>query len=612
MAKTLGVDIVGGKLFAAWIEDGGSRREASATLSAPLPCELVPENVQKLGPWLRDRLADAGIKASRAVCSLGRGYVTLKSIQTPVCPDGELPAIVAFALEGEWNQAGEQGGSVIDFQVGSVRGEEREVLVALAPEPLVAAVRGMFDAAGVACGAIGLRPYATCFAWRHANEQTHDGAVLLVVPGQDSLELAVWEGERLRLCRQVPIDPTEPGSERAVAEVRRTIVSYQSQASDAELATVVVFGSGPSELAEALRRSAGPSVSHFDPSSIGPADDGSCPTWIAAYGAALRRSTSAGWPIDFLAPKKPVVERSRHRSVAVLAGLLAFLVPASAASYAYVAVARQDARIAVYNRELENLTLELKGLDETLAQHRVVDEWHAGNVIWLDELTDLARALPSTDDAYVTNLDIVVGSRASTGTIKLRGRARSYEIVTAAQTGWARDPTNHYAVAPGSIDTATASAPFATRFDLELEVTGLPRSEYDERRDRWVAAEPSRRVPDGKERKTVGLANLRSVKRATNQTTSAERPTPEAPSDPAPASSVPSRSDDSNGDQDSATEAPSADSASASSSESKDPITRFIDGLKSLSYEEREKKIKASPAFMRKRIRKRLEEAQGR
>ena len=610
MAKALGVDIVGGKLFAAWVEEGGPRPEPSATLSVDLPCELIPENVEKLGHWLRDQLTQAGIKASRVVCSLGRGYVTLKAIQAPVCPDGELPAIVAFALEGEWNHTGAQGGSVIDFQAGPVRGDEREVLVAMAPESLIDTVREMCESAGVPCGRIGLRPYATHFAWRHTTDRVEKGAALLVVPGADSLELAVWEEERLRLCRQVPIDTAEPRNDRAVAEVRRTIVSYQSQASDAELATVVVFGHGSSELADALRESVGHPVSLFDPTSLAPAGDGSCPPWIAASGSAQFDSSGADWPIDFLAPKKPLVVRSRHKSVAVLVGLLAFLVPASALSYVYLAVARQDARIALYEQELENLTLELKGLDETLARHQVLDEWLAGNVIWLDELADLARALPSTDDAYVTSLGVVVGARASTGKITLRGRARSQGIVTAAQTEWARDPSNHYVVAPGAIDTGTANGPFATSFDIKLDVTGLSRAEFDERTRRWAVTEPARRIPDGKERRLIGLENVRSAKKAPGKrstvaaATAKEAPAPESSSEP----SASERRADSSGESASA----SGQSASAEESEPKDPIARLIDELKSLPFEEREKKIKARPKFMQGLIRKRLKEAQGR
>ena len=52
-----------------------------------------------------------------------------------------------------------------------------------------------------------------------------------------------------------------------------------------------------------------------------------------------------------------------------------------------------------------------------------------------------------------------------------------------------------------------------------------------------------------------------------------------------------------------------SDSETDPASETTDPVTRMVEELKGLSYEERGKRINKAPSFLRNRVRQKLEEA---
>lgn len=602
MAKVVGLDIFGSHVLLAELE---SRKSGAVrVLESDLPLELTRDNAERLGHWLRDRLAESGIAAKDLVCTLGRDRVALKSLEVPVCPDNELAAIVAFESDEIWNQPGVE--PVVDFQAGPIGELGREVFVAMAPAVLVETIRAMVAAAGLTCHRITLRPHATHFAWQ-AFANGNDGNILFVVPGQHSFELSIWQRDQLASCRSLRFSPNEDPTQRVVSEIRRTIVSHHSHFPDAEVERVVVCAPNHYSMSEALREALGIPVDRFDLTDHLHVTGGELSAGtVAGVGAALQQQGKVPFAIDLLHPKKPEVVRDRTKSLGVLVAVLIAMVPISGYVYARKMLNEKQQSINLYAEELNSLNTELSTYKPTLQRHQAISQWNQGNVNWLHELQELAARMPDTSEAYLTNLDLASHQGRSQPTISVSGRTRHSATYTERTTDLAQ-ASNRYAVTPKGISAVADGSAYSYNFGLSLAINPFEPEELEEQRSVWNQRLDGLKPPDGQRRVAVSLRG--DAKSPSSTTVATGRSSQSQDTRTASVSSDSAASNQESTDtavaqkEETKSESPSS-SSSASSGDSD-----LISELKALPYDEREERIKKAPKFLQEMIRKKLKES---
>lgn len=604
MPRLIGLNIVGNWLLAVEVRSGSGRPSVSAAFASKLPAELIPDNVPRLGSWLAGEFSRRGLAASEAVAILGRNLVSSKTVKVPVCPENELAALVAFAVEGEFQApagagsgpSGGGGGGILDYQAGPEVDGEREILAAMVPATVVESVRGMLGAANIACKRIGPRAYATRYVWRPRNPPHEGESVLVVAVGADSLDLALWNGAYLLLSRSVPLSTGEEAGPRVALEARRTLAAAQSQSALPAEPRIAVCGAKSQSIAEAVAKALGKSVGQevesfsldtrialpaiaTDGLELSAEDLGQGGEFLAAVGAAWSVLDGHDWPIDFQNPKRPIKARDTTKGVLALAGVLAAVILFAGIWTIRGRFQDRDRRIKFHADELTRLNQELSAYQPILQRHRVIKQWADGEKDWLVELTELAARFPATDEAYLTGLEASAGQPAKPASFKLDGRAKDQALVTAAQRRWANEADRRYQVSPRGVDPVADGSDFAWRFGLELAVfPSLPSGGAD-RTETWRES-VARLTPEGKSRIPATLAVARKPSGA-----SAEASAPASTAAPAPKPSEPKK-----------------DSASS------DPVKRLVDKIRALPIEEREKEIEKAPAYLRARLRKMIKE----
>jgi Tfp pilus assembly PilM family ATPase len=577
VAKVLALDISGNCMHAVEVTAGG--RSAAAAFSALLPAELAPANIDVLATWLRDLLARHSVRTNHAVCALGRSRVSLRLVRVPKCPDQELPAIVQFAVDSE--PVGAPGPTVSDFQVGPNVGQERQALVAQIGRQTIDTLAEVLRRAGLTVEHIGLRPFATRYLWERLSPESHDGPVLLTnATDRETVELSVWDDDRLLVCRSVRVDQNGSSVGRLVSEVKRTLAAHQSQDGSAAIEYIAVVGEQSESLAAALRGAIEAKVEAFgiDGGWSLPGETGGG-EFATALAAGWRQLDRAGWPIDLLNPKKPPVKRDHRKRLVALAVALVVLVPVIAYGFVSWRIRAYDQRIDSLQTEIDRLKGVLRANDPLQRRHQSMKDWEAGSVNWAYELGELVANFPDTTDAYVERLEMTAGRKNRSPSFKLSGRTRSQDVVTKSQANLAGELGAHYRVThPAKLQPSDSSDEFRWRFvDLQLALTADPPDTQAQRTQRWrdrlVELKSAR---GGKVREPMAIRTKAVAKAA---------PSPSALATTAP---------------------PPTDTAD----DGDDAVARLLGKIKAMPAEEREKYIESSvPGPLRARVRKLLAES---
>jgi len=230
-------------------------------------------------------------------------------------------------------------------------------------------------------------------------------------------------GEQAVFPRSVRVTNSGDSAEQAanvVAEMRRTIAAAQNQLAGNRVEGVYIFGREQEQhvLGEAVTRELSMPVEFVDPVSVAGVSATSVsniPTGIGRFapliGALLDESRARRHEIDFLAPRKRPEPQDRTRLYA--------LIGAAAATLLLVLLGSIYWQLSSLQSEIDDLTAESRQLDKTLTaakpvvEHaKLLDEYVAGQVVWLDELKQLSTNLPPAEKVVVREL---IGDVSNTG-----------------------------------------------------------------------------------------------------------------------------------------------------------------------------------------------------
>ena len=231
MAAIMAIELSANGLWAVELRGSGRQALATATLATPLKKHPEPENAAALGTWLRGLLAQRDFHATQAVVMLGRELVTLKSIRLPLCPEDELPGMMALSAESEWPQLAAD--SVVEFQAGQLGSEQRDILVARTARDVVETIRIMIQAAGlrlrcISLSAFGIEALSDRLA-EPAPKTAGEPSLLRVVDTGHALDLSLWTGRSLRLARHFRLD----GEDQLTRDLQRKLLAFHAHSPNA-------------------------------------------------------------------------------------------------------------------------------------------------------------------------------------------------------------------------------------------------------------------------------------------------------------------------------------------------------------------------------------------
>ena len=407
---------------------GGVRVIGSATATRPVG--VAVDDPRATGGWIREVLAEAGLRGRRVLVALPRDAAAVKHPVLPAADPAELPSMVALAVGRDLPFPADA--AVLDFvplaatvAVAAAAAERpaatnvrTAVLAAAIPRERLEAVVATIAAAGRTLVGVTLRSLGSA-ALLQRLDAASDGRELILDVGDRGLELLVLERGGLRFARAADLPPPSGDPAARVAailtETRRTWLSYR-MAEDADVSRAAILG--PPALAEALvpelATLLGVPVRRLDPASAAEAD-----TAIAA-----RVLQSGGWPLvgltltapeerlDWLHPRR-VPDRRREAIrrgalVAVLLGILA----GGAWSLARKELADLRGQLASLRQQRSEVAGDHARLQRDIARRTHLRKWAEVYSAWLEHLARFEAAMPPAGELV---LDGIGGSLAWRG-----------------------------------------------------------------------------------------------------------------------------------------------------------------------------------------------------
>ncbi len=415
MSRFLALDPDAHGLFvlAGTLTKAGPRVEHA--LSLPLgPDEarpLTPAAVAALGAQLKDLLKQAGVAPAPVLLVLGRDRVIFKDVNYPPSSPADEPAIVRGQAGRDLVEAA--GDVLMDYiplapRALTLNAEPdplRQAQVVIVRKDVVVSARELCDAAGLKLAGVTPRPYALA-ACLPASATGSVQAVASLWDGGG--EFVVCRGLEVLYART--LGPAAAQSEAAFAgELKRNLTVYAGQRGATAVEALYVAESARGGSAARLADLLPVPVKSFDPLAGSAAGGGTADAVRGRFAAPLGllelRGRGPVLPINFTAPRQPKAAPTKTRLKVLLAALAAVVVVGLLGGFGVLKLQAADARIAELESQKTDLEAALKRTDLDVKRLAAVDEFEARQVVWLDELYDLADRVPDVSKVSVTLIE---------------------------------------------------------------------------------------------------------------------------------------------------------------------------------------------------------------
>ena len=415
MSRFLALDPDARGLFvlAGTVTAGGPKVEHAFALPAD-PDDARPltaAGMAALGVKLKDALKQAGIPPAPVLLVLGRDRVIFKDVNYPPSSPADEPAIVRGQAGRDLVEA--LGDVLMDYtplprRATTLNAEAdplRQAQVVIVRKDVVVGARELCDAAGLRLAGVTPRPYALA-AGLPASPTGGVQAVVSVWDGGG--EFVVARGLEVLYART--LSPLAGQSDTALAgELKRNLTVYAGQRGSAAVEVLYVAEAANADTAGRLADLLPVPVRPLDPCASFPATAGVADElrgrfatplgllWLRGHGPVL--------PINFTAPRQPKAAPTRTRLKVLVGSLVGVAAVVVLGGLGALELQAADDRVATLQARKADLEAELKRSELDMKRLAAVDEFASREVVWLDELYDLADRVPDVAKVSVTLLD---------------------------------------------------------------------------------------------------------------------------------------------------------------------------------------------------------------
>ncbi|MFM8271673.1 MAG: hypothetical protein ACKODX_04990 [Gemmata sp.] len=413
MANFIAIDLEASGVYAVAGTARGSAKITHALAwtadDAEPPPALTPDTARAFGDAVRAKLKAAGVPPAPVLVAVGRDKVILKELKHPPVPPSEEPALIKFQAIKEMSESPDD--MVLDYvPLGDTGEGDKRAMAVMLRKDVFNAVQLMCTAAGLKLAGVTPRPFAVAaglargFAAGTAPPPAHKTdavAALTLSPGGGEFTVARSGEVVLTLAVPAPVMASET---MLASQLRRNLTVYAGQHPGHPVAALYLAEVGPG-WADRLAPALGVPVHPYDPlgGALPKVPEPLRGRFAGAIGLLAARTADA-LPINFAQPRQPTTARDPARrkvTVAALAAALLLLAVGGAGAYLRGAAADRLTELSAKKDELKERTDKGK---PDVTRSGAVESWARREVVWLDELHDLADRMPPDDSVRVTEL----------------------------------------------------------------------------------------------------------------------------------------------------------------------------------------------------------------
>jgi len=409
LSRYLAIDPDGPGLFvvAGSIVKGAVAVEQAAVGPDDLPV-FSPATGGAIGTALKELLKSVGIKPAPALVSLSRDRVILKEVKYPPCAPEDEPMLVRNQVIRELTDTSDD--VVMDYvPLPPAPDGQRRAQVVFVRKDIILGVQALCDAAGLKLAGITPRPFASTSALKALLPAGSPGDLYAVAaPGERGGEFTIARGSEIVLTRT--LSPyTNDGN--LAGELKRNLAVFAGQAGATSVETIYIPEGGRigSTLAERLQDALPILVEPFDLLKGTPLGERVPPAlhgrFTQTIGLLHLKANVDALPINFTVPRQPRSAPGKQRIKLLLLALAATVVFGGLGVYGWLDVVDADQRLQAQKSKAERLDGEITGYGLSMKRLAAVDEFASREVVWFDELYDLADRIPDVGRLSISEIE---------------------------------------------------------------------------------------------------------------------------------------------------------------------------------------------------------------
>lgn len=408
MSRYLAIDPDGPGLFvvSGSVAKGKVAVEQAAVGPDDLPA-FSPATGGAIGTALKELLKTTGIKPAPVLVSLSRDRVILKEVKYPPCAPEDEPMLVRNQVIRELTDTADD--VVMDYvPLPPAADGQRRAQVVFVRKEIILGVQALCDAAGLKLAGITPRPFAATAALKAMLPVAGNGLYAVAAPGERGGEFTIARGPEIVLSRTLAPYSNDGA---LAAELKRNLAVYAGQPGAAAIDTIHIPEGGRvgATLAERLQDLLPVVVEPFDLLKGTPLGEripsGLHGRFTQTLGLLHLKADADALPINFTVPRQPRSAPGKTRLKVLLAALAATVVFGALGLFAYLQLADAEQRLSAQKEKSEQLESEINGFAMDMKRLAAIDEFTGREVVWFDELYDMADRIPDVSKLSITEIE---------------------------------------------------------------------------------------------------------------------------------------------------------------------------------------------------------------
>lgn len=463
------------RLVVAGGRPGQAVFEQAFTVSLESPDPSGEAAQREPGERIAAALAARGIGRLPALVALGRGKLELRQLSMPPAPDDELPDLVRFQAMREFGSM--QSDWPLDFiPLDDDPDQPRTVLAAAVAPEQMKEVDDLCQTAGTKAAHVLLRPCSAASLFCRAHPADLPGQVRLLIDLLgDEADLTVVRDETVVFLRSARLPGNALDSKDAAAalesEIRRTMAAAQNLLTGQKVDSLVLFGTSLKHngLRDTLHKKFDLPVEVYDPFEglklkgdlrrNVPSDSDRFAPLLGALLDEVQRDRHA---LDFLHPRR-AQEKNAQKNMVTGVALIAGVLLVGLLLFNFIQKQSLEGSIRRSTAELNQLKKQVRKAEQAIENAKLVEEWAANDVQWLDKLRWISERSPSAEDVLFTHMSL--SANKESGQVSVKGVAKDLEAYSSLEQSLNDDT---HAVKSGPTSRDDSQKGYSHKFDSSI------------------------------------------------------------------------------------------------------------------------------------------------